>query len=325
MSKLGEAVTKNPSHRWCVVREVTWQDPLVSAAFARDLSGLDYLLGIAEGRFPPPPIAALLGMSILSVAPGQVTFGLDVGEHLYNPIGSVHGGVFCTLLDSAMGCSVHASLERGQAYTTLELKVNIVKALTLNTPSVTATGQVISAGRRVVTASGQITGPDGALYAHATTTCLVFEPATRRGERAFRPPREERPWTLTPRPRPPRPRARPWQAGSLEAASAFLRAAGLVVNEVTASRVTGHLQLGPEHHTPWGIVHGGVYTTAIESAASIGASSAVRDQGQVAVGLTNTTHFLRSLTAGRVNVEAAALSQGRTQQLWRVDITDESG
>ena len=115
------------------------------------------------------------------------------------------------------------------------------------------------------------------------------------------------------------------EAASLEEASAFLRAAGLIVGEISASRVTGHLQLGPQHHTPWGIVHGGVYTTAIESAASIGASSAVRDHGQVAVGLTNTTHFLRSLSAGRVNVEATALSQGRTQQLWRVDITDESG
>jgi 1,4-dihydroxy-2-naphthoyl-CoA hydrolase len=114
-------------------------------------------------------------------------------------------------------------------------------------------------------------------------------------------------------------------AGSLTAASAFLQAAGLVVGEVTDRRVTGHLQLGPEHHTPWGVVHGGVYATAIESAASIGASHAVRDQGQVAVGLTNTTHFLRPVTAGRVNVEATALSQGRTQQLWRVDITDEAG
>jgi 1,4-dihydroxy-2-naphthoyl-CoA hydrolase len=112
---------------------------------------------------------------------------------------------------------------------------------------------------------------------------------------------------------------------SLEDASVFLRVAGLVFDEITADRVTGHLQLGPEHHTPWGIVHGGVYATAIESAASVGASHAVRDNGQVAVGLTNTTHFLRSLTAGRVNVEAVALSQGRTQQLWRVDITDESG
>lgn len=114
-------------------------------------------------------------------------------------------------------------------------------------------------------------------------------------------------------------------AASLEKASDFLRAAGLVIDEITTDRVTGHLQLSPEHHTPWGIVHGGVYTTAIESAASVGASRAVRDQGQVAVGLTNTTHFLRSLTAGRVSVEATALSQGRTQQLWQVDITDESG
>jgi uncharacterized protein (TIGR00369 family) len=114
-------------------------------------------------------------------------------------------------------------------------------------------------------------------------------------------------------------------ATPLDEAGAFLRAAGLVFDEITATRVTGHVLLGPEHHTPWGIVHGGVYTTAVESAASVGASTAVRDQGQVAVGLTNTTHFLRSVTSGRVNVEAAALSQGRTQQLWRVDITDESG
>jgi 1,4-dihydroxy-2-naphthoyl-CoA hydrolase len=114
-------------------------------------------------------------------------------------------------------------------------------------------------------------------------------------------------------------------AAPLDDGGAFLRAAGLTFDEIAATRVTGHVFLGPDHHTPWGIVHGGVYTTAVESAASLGASTAVRDQGQVAVGLTNTTHFLRSVTGGRVNVEAAALSQGRTQQLWRVDITDESG
>ena len=114
-------------------------------------------------------------------------------------------------------------------------------------------------------------------------------------------------------------------ATPLDAGGAFLAAAGLVVGEATGSRVTGHLDLGPDHHTPWGIVHGGVYSTAVESAASIGASIAVRDAGQVAVGLTNTTHFLRPLTSGRVAVEAVALSQGRTQQLWRVDITDGSG
>jgi 1,4-dihydroxy-2-naphthoyl-CoA hydrolase len=115
------------------------------------------------------------------------------------------------------------------------------------------------------------------------------------------------------------------EAVSLENAGAFLRVAGLVFDEITATRVSGHVDLNPDHHTPWGIVHGGVYTTAVESAASVGASSAVRDQGQVAVGLTNTTHFLRSAAQGRVSVQATALNQGRTQQLWRVDITDESG
>jgi uncharacterized protein (TIGR00369 family) len=156
-------------------REVTWEDPGVGAALARQMSGLDFLRGIAEGRIPAPPIAALLGLGIVQVEPGRVTFSLDVGEYLYNPIGSVHGGVFCALLDSAMACAVHSRLVQGQAYTTLELKVNLVKPLTVNTPSVVATGQVISLGRRVATASGQITGPDGTLYAHATTTCLVVD------------------------------------------------------------------------------------------------------------------------------------------------------
>ena len=115
------------------------------------------------------------------------------------------------------------------------------------------------------------------------------------------------------------------EAASLDNAGVFLRAAGLVFDEITATTVRGHLDLSPDHHTPWGIVHGGVYSTAVESTASVGASTAVREQGQVAVGLTNTTHFLRSATHGRVSVEATALSQGRTQQLWRVDLTDEAG
>jgi 1,4-dihydroxy-2-naphthoyl-CoA hydrolase len=111
----------------------------------------------------------------------------------------------------------------------------------------------------------------------------------------------------------------------LEEARAFVAAAGLVVDEVSGTRVTGHIDLNEQHHTPWGIVHGGVYTTAVESAASIGATAAVQDRGQVAVGLTNTTHFLRSLGSGRVLVEAVAINQGRTQQLWQVDVRDGTG
>ena len=155
-------------------RSVNWEDPMVGAALARTLSGIEFLRAIADGRIPPPPIVALLGMGLGDIAPGRVTFTLDVGEHLYNPIGSVHGGVFCTLLDSAMGCAVHTTLDVGQAYTTLELKVNLVKALTLDTARVVAEGEVITTGRRVATASGRIIGPDATLYAHATTTCLIF-------------------------------------------------------------------------------------------------------------------------------------------------------
>jgi 1,4-dihydroxy-2-naphthoyl-CoA hydrolase len=114
-------------------------------------------------------------------------------------------------------------------------------------------------------------------------------------------------------------------ATSLTEASAFVQAAGLVLDHVSDTSVSGHIDLGDTHHTPWGIVHGGVYATAVESAASIGASTAVRPRSMVAVGLTNTTHFLRSVTEGRVEVQAVALNQGRTQQLWKVDVTDPSG
>jgi len=115
------------------------------------------------------------------------------------------------------------------------------------------------------------------------------------------------------------------QAVTADRSKAFMAEAGLVIDELTGSRVTAHMELGPEHHTPWGIVNGGVYCTVIEGTASIGASAAVQDQDKFAVGLTNTTHFLRPLTSGTVTVDTVALNQGRTQQLWRADITDETG
>ncbi|NGP04033.1 PaaI family thioesterase [Rhodococcus sp. 14C212] len=107
----------------------------------------------------------------------------------------------------------------------------------------------------------------------------------------------------------------------LSAGSAFLQAAGLVLDEVSGTRVSGHIDLSRDHHTPWGVVHGGVYTTAVESAASVGASAAVRDRGQFAVGVHNSTDFLRSSTGERVDVVAEPLQQGRVQQLWLVTVT----
>ena len=107
----------------------------------------------------------------------------------------------------------------------------------------------------------------------------------------------------------------------LTKASAFVAASGFVVTEVSGTRVAGHVELGPDQHTPWGVVHGGVYCTVIESAASIGASAAVIDLGQFAVGVNNTTDSLRAMTEGRVDVVAEPIQQGRTQQLWQVLIT----
>ena len=107
----------------------------------------------------------------------------------------------------------------------------------------------------------------------------------------------------------------------LASASRFVAASGFVVTEFDGTRVTGHVDLGPDQHTPWGVVHGGVYCTVIESAASIGASAAILGNGQFAVGVNNQTDFLRPMTSGRVDVVAEPIQQGRTLQLWLVTLT----
>jgi 1,4-dihydroxy-2-naphthoyl-CoA hydrolase len=107
----------------------------------------------------------------------------------------------------------------------------------------------------------------------------------------------------------------------LPPAGAWLRDHGLVLDEISGTRVTAHIELSARHWTPWGVVHGGVYTTAIESVASVGASAAVVEQGQFAVGVNNTTDFLRSMREGTVDIVAEPVIQGRVQQLWRVTIT----
>ena len=107
----------------------------------------------------------------------------------------------------------------------------------------------------------------------------------------------------------------------LGSVSRFVAASGFEVAEAGGTRVTGHVDLGPDQHTPWGVVHGGVYCAIVETAASVGASAAVRDQGQFSVGVNNNTDFVRSMTAGRVDVVAEPVQQGRTQQLWHVTLT----
>lgn len=139
------------------------------------LSGMQMFEAIFSGALPPAPMGDTLGFVPIHMEPGTAVFqGRPQRQH-YNPLGTVHGGWFATLLDSAVGCAVHSTLPAGKGYTTLELKVNMVRSLNDGVPLVRAEGKVIHAGRQVATAEGRLVGPDGKLYAHATTTCLIFE------------------------------------------------------------------------------------------------------------------------------------------------------
>ncbi len=139
------------------------------------LSGLQALQAMLSGALPFAPIFETMDFTLVEVEFGHAVFqGRPLRRH-YNPLGSVHGGWFATLLDSALGCAVHSTLPVGKAYTTAELKINIVRPLTDQVPLVRAEGRVIHDGRRMATADGRLYGPDAKLYAHASTTCFIFD------------------------------------------------------------------------------------------------------------------------------------------------------
>jgi len=156
-------------------RAYRWEDPRVPAAELGTRPGLEVLRSIASGDLPGAPIAATLGMSIVEVDEGRVVFGLTPQEFHYNPIGSVHGGVHATLLDSVMGCAIHSSLGAGRAYTTLDLSVRYLRPVSTASGTLRAEGTVVSLGRRVATAEGTITDGRGRLVATATTSCLIMD------------------------------------------------------------------------------------------------------------------------------------------------------
>jgi len=153
---------------------VRWDDPAALAAAGRTMSGIDFLRAIRDRRLPAPPIAQLLGFDLVEVEPGHAVFECRPGEQHYNPIGVVHGGLAMTLLDSAMGCSVHTRMPAGGAYTTLEAKTNLVRAITDKSGTLRAIGKLVHFGNRIATAEGRLVDTDGKLYAHATTTCIVL-------------------------------------------------------------------------------------------------------------------------------------------------------
>lgn len=138
-------------------------------------SGLETMQAMVRGEVPYPPIARTLDFQLLEVDAGRALFQGTPGPAHLNPMGGIHGGWYATLLDSALGCAVHTMMPAGRAYTTTQLHVNLVRAIGSKAPRVRAEGKVIHCGRQLATAEARLYGPDGTLYAHATTTCLVFE------------------------------------------------------------------------------------------------------------------------------------------------------
>ena|SRR5438105_8652874 len=158
-------------------RTVHWQDPLVFVEAARknpNLSGLELLRHMIAGDYPIPPVAELVGFRLTEVDEGRAVFTMDVGEHQYNPIGMVHGGVVATLLDSAMGVAVHSTLKPGEAYTTLEFKINFTRALTVAVPHVTSEARLTHRGRTTAISEGTVTDEQGRVYARGSCTCLIL-------------------------------------------------------------------------------------------------------------------------------------------------------
>jgi len=156
-------------------RTVTWADPYGSVVAAASMSGREIMEGVARGELAPPPIALLLGFAPSQINDGHVTMSFHPGEHTFNPLGSVHGGALATLLDSSMGCAIQTTLPAGVAYATLDLQVRYVRPVLAGTSVLHATGEVVHRGRRVATAEGRIIDDTGKLYAHATTSCQLFD------------------------------------------------------------------------------------------------------------------------------------------------------
>jgi uncharacterized protein (TIGR00369 family) len=139
------------------------------------LSGLQMMQAMLRGELPYAPMGRTLDFLAVEVEAGRAVFQGQPGAQHFNPMGTVHGGWFATLLDSALGCAVHTLMPPGRGYTTAELSVKLVKALTPKVQRVRAEGQVLHCGRQLATAEARLVGPDGTLYAHASTTCLVFD------------------------------------------------------------------------------------------------------------------------------------------------------
>ena len=156
-------------------RTYSWTSPAEHAALLAGRSGLELLRGMAAGELPPPPVMNLIDLSGMAVEEGSVTFYLEPQEFHYNPLGTMHGGVISTLLDTAAACSVHSTLPAGVGYTSLDLSVKFLRPVTLATGRIVCTGGVLQKGRRTALAEARLTDGDDRLLAHATSSCILFD------------------------------------------------------------------------------------------------------------------------------------------------------
>lgn len=154
-------------------RTIEFHEPAAAAARAATMSGLEFLGAIRDGALPPPPMAALMRFAIVEVSEGRVVFECVPDASQYNPLGVVHGGLVCTLADSAAGCAVHSTLAWGVSYTSIDLHVNYLRPVTDRSGPLVATGEVVRAGRRVAVARASVADARGREVATALSSCLV--------------------------------------------------------------------------------------------------------------------------------------------------------
>jgi uncharacterized protein (TIGR00369 family) len=154
-------------------RTITWANPREVHDNLRRLDGLEFLKRVLAGEFPPPPMAQLMNIRISEVDEGRVVFEGTPEEYHYNPLGVVHGGMAATLLDSALGCCVNSCLRAGDFYTTLELKINYLRPITLDTGKVRAIATIVHVGRSTALAEGKVLDAQDRIYAYASSTCLI--------------------------------------------------------------------------------------------------------------------------------------------------------
>lgn len=155
-------------------RLLSWHDPIELRRSLMEMDGLSGLRALRDGVLPPPPMISTMNLELVEVDPGVVVFRCNPGPEHYNPLGTVHGGLACTALDTAVGCAAHTTLAAGQGYTSIDLTVSYLRPIVLETGPLTVSGTVTRAGRRVIFADGTITDAAGSLFARATSSLLVL-------------------------------------------------------------------------------------------------------------------------------------------------------